>query len=68
MSDHDPPKILPLGESALVVEFGRVISKELNEKAIALADLLDRDRFAGYIESLPAYSSTTVFFEPEPVG
>lgn len=63
MSDHDPPQILPLGENALVVEFGRVISKELNEKAIALADLLDKNRFAGYIESVPAYASTTVYFD-----
>jgi inhibitor of KinA len=63
MNDHDPPKILPLGESALVVEFGRIISKELNEKAIALADLLDQNRFDGYIESLPAYASTTVYFD-----
>lgn len=67
MSDHDPPKILPLGESALVIEFGRVISKDLNEKAIALADLLDTDPFEGYIESLPAYASTTIFFDPRRV-
>ena len=64
MNDHDPPRIYPLGERALVVEFGRVISSEFNQKAIALADLLDRQPFKGYIESLPAYASTTIFFDP----
>lgn len=68
MNDHDPPRILPLGENALVVEFGRIISKELNRKAIALADLLDRRPFDGYIESLPAYASTTIFFDSKLVG
>lgn len=68
MNDHDRPRIFSLGESALVVEFGRVISKELNQKAIALADLLDSQPFDGYIESLPAYASTTVFFDSKLVG
>ena len=68
MNHHDPPRILPLGENALVVEFGRVISKELNQKAIALADRLDRQPFTGYVESLPAYASTTIFFDSKLVG
>ena len=59
----DPPKIKPLGESAVVVEFGSEISEEINAKAIALADYLDRDPFPGFIEAVPAYASTTVFFD-----
>jgi len=68
MNDRCQPRILPLGENALVVEFGRVISRELNHKAIALADLLDSQPFDGYIESLPAYASTTVFFDSKLVS
>ena len=48
----DPPKIKPLGESAVVVEFGSEISEEINAKAIALADYLDRDPFPAYRVSL----------------
>jgi inhibitor of KinA len=60
---YNPPKIKPLGESAVVVEFGSEISEEINARAIALADHLDRDRFPGFIEAVPAYVSTTVFFD-----
>src|SRR5215510_8517400 len=56
-------KISPLGEQAVVVEFGNVISDELNRKAIGLAEYLDTKQFPGYIESVPAYASTTVFYD-----
>jgi inhibitor of KinA len=57
------PKIVPLSESAFVVELGNVISTELNDLAIAFSDELDRHPFAGFIESLPAYSSVTVYVD-----
>jgi inhibitor of KinA len=59
----ETPKIFPLGDSALVVEFGREISAELNARAIGLANHLDAKPFAGYIESVPAYASTAVFYD-----
>ena len=55
-------RIFSLGDSALTVEFGNSISQILNIKAIALADHFDRERFPGFIESVPAYSSTTIFY------
>lgn len=57
------PKILPLGESAAIVEFGNVITQELNRKAICLAEHLSANPFPGFIESVPAYASTTVFYD-----
>lgn len=57
------PKILPLGESAVVIEFGNVISQELNREAICLAEYLSASPFPGFIESVPAYASTTVFYD-----
>jgi inhibitor of KinA len=57
-------KICPLGEQAVVVEFGNVISDDLNRKAIGLAEHFDANPFPGYIESVPAYASTTVFYDP----
>lgn len=59
------PKISPLGDSAVVVEFGRVISAELNRPATGLAKYLAEDPFPGFVEAVPAYASTTVFFDPE---
>jgi inhibitor of KinA len=56
-------RIFPLGDSALTVEFGSTISIELNEKALALAAYFERHPFSGFIECVPAYSSTTIFYD-----
>ena len=56
-------RIFPLGDSALTVEFGTHISLELNEKALALAAYFEQHPFPGFIEAVPAYSSTTLFFD-----
>lgn len=56
-------RIFPLGESALTVEFGNSISVDLNRRSIALADHFQKNPFPGFIESVPAYASTTVFYD-----
>jgi inhibitor of KinA len=63
MTTTDTPKIFPLGNGALTVEFGHDVSVELNERAIALATYMDANPFDGYIEAAPAYASTTIFFD-----
>jgi inhibitor of KinA len=60
-------RIFPLGDSAVTVEFGNEISLDLNRKAIALSEYLESNPFPGFIETVPAYSSTTIFFEPKTV-
>ena len=56
-------KISPISENALTIEFGHEISVELNEKVIQLADFIEKNKFAGLIELVPAYSSLTVFYD-----
>lgn len=56
-------RIFPLGDSALTVEFGRRVSVDLNKRAIALADHFHQNSFRGFIESVPAYASTTIFYD-----
>lgn len=56
-------RFISLGDSALTVEFGNVISVELNETAIALSNRLAQDPFPGFIESVPAYASTSIFYD-----
>lgn len=58
----DPPKIFPLGDGAVTVDFGNDISVELNERSIALASRLERERFPGFIEAVPAFASVAVFY------
>jgi inhibitor of KinA len=59
----DRPRISSLGDDCVTVDFGNEISIELNSKAIALAARLNTDRFEGFIEAVPAYSSVSVFFK-----
>src|SRR5258706_13309617 len=56
-------RIFPLGDSALTVEFGKTVSAALNKSGIALSDLFEKHPFPGFIESVPAYASTTIFYD-----
>ena len=57
-------RIFALGDTALTVEFCNVISAPINNKAIALANHIENERFPGFVESVPAYASTTIFYHP----
>lgn len=57
------PTIKPLGESAVIVEFGNIVSDDLNARAITLSNSLAANPFPGFVEAFPSYSSTTVFFD-----
>lgn len=58
------PRFIPLGESALTVEFGNVISESLNQRAINASRMIDEYGFPWLIETSPAYASVSVFFDP----
>jgi inhibitor of KinA len=57
-------RIFPLGDNAITVEFGNEISLDLNRMAISLSEHFESDPFPGFIETVPAYSSATIFFDP----
>jgi inhibitor of KinA len=57
------PRISSLGDDCVTVDFGNEISIEANSKAIALAVLLNKVQFPGFVEAVPAYSSVSVFFD-----
>jgi inhibitor of KinA len=56
-------RFFPLGDSAITVEFGNTISVELNRLSVALSDQLKRDPFPGFIEAVPAYASTSIYYD-----
>ncbi len=62
MSD-DEIRIFPLGDTALTVEFGNVIAVDLNRTAVALSEYFEKAPFPGFIESVPAFGSTTIFYD-----
>lgn len=56
-------RIFPLGDSALTIDFGNVIDKELNKWVIQLFHAFSRQPLPGMIEAVPAYSSLTIYFD-----
>jgi hypothetical protein len=60
----DYPRILPLGDAALTVEFGNAISPELNDQVVALDIALASADLDGIIETAPSYRSLLICYEP----
>lgn len=56
-------KIFPLSTNVLTIEFGNEISGTLNRRAINLSRYFEKNRFQGFIETVPAYASVTIFYD-----
>lgn len=63
MKNFSKYKIYPLGESAVTIDFGNIISAEINDFVINLSNQIEKENFEGFIECVPAYSSLTVFYD-----
>lgn len=55
---------IPLGEAAILIEFGKAINIKTHRKVKSFADYLDRQPLPGMIEYVAAFSSLTVFYDP----
>ena len=58
------PKIVPLGDSSLLVQFGDEIDIQVNQRVHALANFLDASPFEGMMETVPAYATLLVQYDP----
>jgi inhibitor of KinA len=56
-------QIQPLGDNALTITFGNEISEELNDLVLAADGAIKADPFPGFIETVPAYASVSVFYD-----
>jgi len=54
----------PLGDSALLVEFGTEINPAINQRVHAFNALLQTNSIAGIIESVPAYCTLLLHYDP----
>lgn len=63
-----PPRILPSGDSAITVEFGRNIDDAANARVLALDRALAREPVAGVSETVPTYRSLLVHYDPVQIG
>ncbi|MDF1514794.1 MAG: 5-oxoprolinase subunit PxpB [Anaerolineae bacterium] len=66
MPDHTRsyPRVIPVGETALTVEFGEVVDPRLNRMVHALDAQLQAYPQQGILETVPTYRSLLVMFDP----
>lgn len=57
-------RVLSAGDTALVVEFGDRIDRELSTAVLALAQGLEAEHIAGVVETVPTFRSLMVHYEP----
>jgi inhibitor of KinA len=67
---HSPayPRLLPVGDQAVTVEFGASIDDVLNRRVFAFADAVEHAAIRGVGELVPAYRSLLVQYDPETVA
>lgn len=61
---YEQPRLLPAGDSALVVEFGNEIAPEINARVRSLTAALEAESLAGVVELVPTYRSVLLHFNP----
>jgi len=57
-------RIVPAGDSALIVEFDERIDPDVNARTIACADAIEAAGVAGVRDVVPTYRSVAVYFDP----
>jgi inhibitor of KinA len=59
-----PYKVLIAGDTALVIEFGDGVNRQLSSWVLALARRLNEVRLDGIAETVPTFRSLTVYYDP----
>jgi inhibitor of KinA len=57
-------RLLPAGDTALVVEFGDCIDRRVSAKVLALARRIDDSPLDGIVETVPTFRSLMVYYDP----
>jgi inhibitor of KinA len=58
-------QISPLGDLAAVLYFGHEINEVTNKKIQLFMNKLKKERIKGIVEWVPAYTSLTIYYQPE---
>jgi len=58
------PGIVPLGDSSVLVQLGDEIDLTINQRVHALANLITASSVNGIIETVPAYATLLVHYDP----
>lgn len=63
-----PIKIYPLGDAAIVLQFGETIDTETLKEITSWTSHLQKDPFPGMLELVPAYTTLTIYYNPWILG
>lgn len=58
------PGIVPLGDSSVLVQLGDEIDFSVNQRIHALANLIETASINGIVETVPAYATLLVHYDP----
>lgn len=61
---HTTVHIEPFSDSALLIEFGKEVGKDIHQHIQKLTNYLDQHSFPGFIEYIPAFTNVVVFYDP----
>jgi KipI family sensor histidine kinase inhibitor len=62
------PRYLDAGESAIVVEFGRIVDVALHDRVLALDAQVTAAKIDGVTETVPTYRSLMVYYDSRRLG
>jgi inhibitor of KinA len=65
LSANPQPAFFPLGDCGLVVQIGEGIEDRTFERVHALSSALSQARIGGVLEHVPAYTTVTVYYDPQ---
>jgi inhibitor of KinA len=72
MSFYHPYSLFPLGDAAILIDFGNTIDEAVNKNVIRLYRHLQKKRIPFITDFVPAYSSLTLYYDalliPPPEG
>jgi KipI family sensor histidine kinase inhibitor len=61
-------RILTEGDSSLLVEFGKEISPDINQKITAVVQLLKEQHIEGVVDLIPAFCSLLINYDPRVIS
>jgi inhibitor of KinA len=63
MNPYQPYSVFPLGDAALLIDFGNRIDEDINKKVLGLFHCLKKKAHPYIIDLIPAYSSLAVYYD-----
>lgn len=61
-------KVVPEGDSGLLIQFEQVISPAINQRIAAIVKLIRAQQISGIIDMIPTYCSLLINYNPQAIS